>query len=361
MLKESTAMDPSLRAHVDAADASLMLHQPGLAAADVTTLLETIVQSLGLSDVAVFVTEAMSRVDDDDGGGGDETVAVRRPDGLTEGLLRCRPVDDGARHTIGALAAHAGLALAAAARMTELERREAALRRIAEHLQDSLLPELPALPNTNIEVQYRAAGLEARVGGDFYDAFPLPNGRVLIVVGDVMGKGVEAASRTTRITQTLRALALQGRPLDEMLERCDEQVTFQDPEIMATVWCGLYDPEDGELEFASLGHPPALLLRADGEPTRLTLEGLPLGMRDLAVEPPEVRGRRLATRDLLVLYTDGVVEASGDYIAGQEALLGAIVARRHEPLSQLVQDALDELLADAGHSDDAVMFLLRRR
>jgi phosphoserine phosphatase RsbU/P len=133
---------------------------------------------------------------------------------------------------------------------------------------------------------------------------------VLVTVGDVVGKGVEAAVRTSRITQTLRALALRELPLDQLLALADEQVVWQDPEIMATLWCGMYEPDTGELAFASLGHPPALLLRSSGDPIRLELEGLPLGMRDLSPDPPEVCTRRLDARDLLVLYTDGVVEAS---------------------------------------------------
>jgi phosphoserine phosphatase RsbU/P len=188
----------------------------------------------------------------------------------------------------------------------------------------------------------------------------LPDGRVLIAVGDVMGKGVDAALHTSRITHTMRSLAMGGLELDLLLERLDEQITWQDPDLMATVWCGLYEPDSGELHFASLGHPPALLLRADGNPIRLELEGLPLGLRDLTDRPPEIRARRLAPRDLLVLYTDGVVEASKDYLAGQEALLAAVAFRRDEPVGEILNGALEELLANAGHSDDAAMLILRR-
>src|SRR5690606_1420838 len=139
-------------------------------------------------------------------------------------------------------------------------------------------------------------------------------------------------------------LALQRLPIDELLARVDEHVVWQDPEIMATLWCGIYEPDSGELSFASLGHPPALLLRSTGEPIRLELEGLPLGMRDLSPKPPEIRSRQLDSRDLLVLYTDGVVEASRDYLAGQDALLRAVEAHRDDPLEELLNAALSELL-----------------
>jgi phosphoserine phosphatase RsbU/P len=301
----------------------------------------------------------------------DRAFAGRREVGATpalnsglEGVLEGHLVCDGANgDTIGDLhylVAHAGAALAGTDLIDEIERREDAVRRIAERLQDGLLPDLPHVQNTALAVRYRAAGREARVGGDFYDVFHLPDQRVLIVVGDVMGKGVEAAGRTSRVTQTIRALALQDLMLDSLMERLDEQVAYQDPELMATVWCGIYEPQDGELVFCSLGHPPALLLRADGEPISLTLEGLPLGMRTLADRQPELRSRRLGHRDILALYTDGVVEASGDFGTGQEALVAALRARRDEPLEEAISGALEELLAGSGHTDDAVMLLLRR-
>jgi serine phosphatase RsbU (regulator of sigma subunit) len=340
--------------------AALDLHRPDLTVNAVTSMLELKVTELDLAPKATFLGVSMLREVREDLGD-DELIEVRRPDGVLLGALRLRPEDGRAAHHAKVLAAHAGVALASIAQVHAIERRERAVRRLAERLQDSLLPPLPSLPNTSIVKDYRAAAREAKVGGDFYDVFPMPDGKSLIAVGDVVGKGVEAAVRTSRITQTLRALALQELPLDDLLARADEQIVWQDPEIMATLWCGCYEPDTGELSFASLGHPPALLVRSTGEPIRLELEGLPLGMRDLSPDPPEVRSRKLDSRDLLVLYTDGVVEASRDYLAGQEALLRAIESRRDEPLDALLADALDELLADANHTDDAVMLLLRRR
>lgn len=289
-------------------------------------------------------------------------VPVAAPGEVAIGRLVFAAAEPDAVERIRTLAAHAGVALRTLRMLAEAEQRTDTVSRIAERLQDALLPQPPDVANTFVAHEYRAAGRDARVGGDFYDVFPMPDGRVLVVVGDVMGKGVEAASRTTRITQTLRSLALTGLDLDMLLGVADEQVVFQDPDLMATVWCGLYDPATGELQFSSLGHPPALLLReGDGTPIRLELHGLPLGMRDLADETPEIRNRRLESGDLLVLYTDGVVEAAGDYLAGQDALLHAIDTRRNEPLTELVHSALDELLADVDHLDDALMLLLRRR
>jgi hypothetical protein len=347
-------------------EAALSLHVDAQTFEEVIGQLGRHVTELGLAEEAVFMpASALGPLGQDEGttrcADGTFQAEVRRPDGVLVGALRCTETSEQASYHVVVLAAHAGVALGGIAQVEALGRREAAVRRIAERLQDSLLPEVPHIAGMNVAVDYRPAARDVKVGGDFYDLFPLPDGRVMIVVGDVVGKGVEAAVHTTAITQTLRALALQNLPLDVLLDRADEQVVYQDPEIMATLWCGLYEPVTGELAFASLGHPPALLLRSTGEPIRLEIAGLPLGMRDLSPEPPEIRTRQIESRDLLVLYTDGVVEASRDFLAGQEELLRAIVQRRAEPLEQMLQGALDELLADANHSDDAVMVLLRRR
>jgi serine phosphatase RsbU (regulator of sigma subunit) len=340
-------------------EAILSLHRPSLNYAQVVELLECSAVALGLAESATFQLALASK---EGLAEGEHLIEVAGPDGMLLGMLRLRSVAPEVAGRLTALTRHAGIALASVLQLRAMERRERIARRLAERLQDALLPQLPQLPHTSVDVSYRAAAREAKVGGDFYDIFPLPDSRVLITVGDVVGKGIEAAVRTSRITQTLRALALQGVPLDQLLERADAQVVWQDPDIIATLWCGLYEPDSGELTFASLGHPPALLLRSTGEPTRLELSGLPLGLRDLLpAEPPEVRTRLLEAGDLLVLYTDGVVEAKGDYLEGQEALLQAVIEHRDEPLGVIVSDALDDLLRGANHSDDAVMLLLRRR
>lgn len=348
------------------AEAALALHAPGLTALQVADRLVRVLTDLGLSDDAVVVPAAPkadltgANLTGADAPGADVLTIRLQPEPRrgeqhpAVGMLRCRLAHPEAKPVVELLAAHAGAALASIAQQAEV-------RRVAERLQDVLLPPIPVVPHTLVEVRYRAAAREARVGGDFYDVFPLPDGRVLVSVGDVMGKGIEAAGRTSLITHTMRALALQDLDLDRLLERLDEQVSYQDPDIMATVWCGLYEPTTGELSFASLGHPPALLLRSEADPIHLTIEGLPLGMRDLIDEPPECRNRELRPRDLLVLYTDGLVEASGDYLSGQKALLEAVAGRQGEPLDTMIEEVMDELLADAGHTDDAVMLALRRR
>jgi serine phosphatase RsbU (regulator of sigma subunit) len=342
------------------ADAALALHDPGLTSDEVRAALERLVVDAGLARDAVFVPAGPRRSETTalaDRPGADLVVEVRHGAAFTSeggelrGTLHCWGTRTKDARLVESLAAHAGVALAVIA-----------VRQVAELTHETLFPPIPAVANTAIDCRFRTAWRDAGVGGDFYDVFPLPTDCVLIVVGDVVGKGVKAARHVARITYTLRALALEGLALETIIERLDEHVTYQDPGIMATLWLGLYEPSSGELRFASLGHPPALLLRGrDAEAVRLELYGLPLGMRDLSPERPECRSRLLEPRDLLVVYTDGVVEGSGDFLAGQEALLQAVAARRDDPLADLADAALNELLADSGHPDDAIMLLLRRR
>lgn len=335
-------------------NAARALHDPGLTEGAIPGALARIVVRLGLA--------ASARAGEPGVAANDGSVAIDLGTAVRPGtVLVCDNVAEGAEWPIRFLASHAGVAMDTRVGVRAARRREEALRAISEELQDALLPSLPALAHTSMHVLYRAASTHARVGGDFYDVFGLPDGRVLVVVGDVMGKGVHAASHTARITHTLRALALQNLGLDTLLERCDEQIRYQNPDTMATIWCGFYTPTSGELQFASLGHPPALLVRADAEPISLSLEGLPLGMRDLSDEVPEVRTRRLEMRDLLVLYTDGLVESSGDYVAGQRQLRVAVEARKDEPLAELVESTLHEMLDSNAVRDDVLMLVLRRR
>lgn len=330
-------------------------------------MLETVVVDLGLARDAIYVPLDRAADASSDGCGAlrEGWIAIpvpgRGPEAPVEGHLCADLRDDAALEQVQRIADLAGAALGESMALRRSAARAERVRRVAERLQDALLPTLPHLPSTTLAVRYQAASSEARVGGDFYDVFALPDGRVLIVVGDVVGKGIEAATRTSRITMTMRALALTGLGLADLLEELDRQFVFQEPETFVTVWAGIYEPEDGELHFASLGHPPALLLRESGTSLWLETESLPLGMRDLAFMPIEVRTRKLETRDLLVLYTDGVIETSKDVVEGQRALLDAVSTHREDVLETLPDELLDALLTDAGHSDDALLLLLRRR
>ena len=197
--------------------------------------------------------------------------------------------------------------------------------RIAETLQRSLLPQtLPSLPGIELGARYLPAASEAEVGGDWYDAMALTGGRALLVMGDVSGKGLAAASTLGALRNAIRAYALEGHGPATIAERLNEFV-LADParEHMATVVLAVFDPVDGVLEWVNAGHPSPLVLAADG--TAKLLEGgrsVPIGVLPFPGYTPATT--TLQPGGALVLYTDGLIERRGEHLdAGMETLLVA--------------------------------------
>ncbi len=233
--------------------------------------------------------------------------------------------------------------------------------RIAETLQRSLLPQtLPSLPGIELGARYLPAASEAEVGGDWYDAMALSGGRALLVLGDVSGKGLAAASTLGALRNAIRAYALEGHGPAEIAERLNEFVLAEPGrEHMATVVLAIFDPVDGVLEWVNAGHPSPLVLGADG--TAKLLEGgrsVPLGVLPFP-------GYASATTTLepggaLVLYTDGLIERRGVHLdEGMDVLLVAA------PGGALDAEALCDRLIAAGApggatSDDIAVLALSR-
>ena len=157
--------------------------------------------------------------------------------------------------------------------------------RVAETLQRSLLPEkLPDIEGVTLAARYLPAGAGAAVGGDWYDAAELPDGRVALVVGDVVGHGLRAAAVMGQLRNAFRAYSITDTSPAEIVARLNRLVTTGDEGVMATVLYLALDRDTGEVSYASAGHPPPLLLTPDGP---RYLEGGPLGA-----------GRRRRPRDL---------------------------------------------------------------
>ncbi len=182
--------------------------------------------------------------------------------------------------------------------------------RLASTLQASILPEsLPALPGLESGSFYLPAGLDAEIGGDYYDLFPLRDGTVVLAIADVCGKGVKAATKTSMIKHSLRGLVAAGAGPGQALEELNRLVAASgDPSDIVTAWIGFLDRERRVLRYADGGHPPALLFRPSSrEFTRLdptgpllgAIENAPYGERLVPVQPD----------DVILLYTDGVTEA----------------------------------------------------
>jgi len=194
-------------------------------------------------------------------------------------------------------------------------------RRIAEALQQALLPSpqmLPLARGVRFAVHYRPNSDESQVGGDWYDAVTLPEGRVLVCVGDVTGRGLRAAGLMGKLRQAVGMAALYERDPARILDAVDFHLRSRRSESFATAFVGIIDPSLRTMRFASAGHPPALL-RRENQLEELRCSGLPLGLRDQA--PSQESGEvDLTGAQLLVLYTDGLTEATRDLTFGEERL-----------------------------------------
>ena len=143
-------------------------------------------------------------------------------------------------------------------RLREVYERE---HTIAETLQRSLLPErLPRIEGLEIAARYLPAGMGAAIGGDWYDALERPDGRVALVVGDVVGHGLRAAATMGQLRNAFRAYGLAENSPAEVMARVNRLVMTGEDEVMATVLYLVLDRETGEVSFASAGHPPPLVL-----------------------------------------------------------------------------------------------------
>ncbi|HEY0393933.1 MAG TPA: SpoIIE family protein phosphatase, partial [Candidatus Elarobacter sp.] len=228
---------------------------------------------------------------------------------------------------------------------------------IAETLQRSLLPDaLPQIPGLDLAVRYLPATDGAAVGGDWYDAFPLADGRLVMTVGDVAGKGLQAAALMATVRQSIRVAALQGLTPSAILSAAEAALQLEYHDRLVTAFVGIVDPGSWTIAYASAGHPPALVRRPDG--TLLTLEGsgLPLGAPSVG----ERRTRQLVgipPGSLIVLYTDGLVEATRDVIEGERRLHAALA---HDAVLHARSPAtlIRDLVIPDGAGDDVAILTL---
>lgn len=233
---------------------------------------------------------------------------------------------------LSTFASHAALAIDTA----NLFSREHEVSRV---LQSSILPtRLPKLDGVEVAAAYVPAGGAAQIGGDYYDAFRAPDGRVVFVIADVCGKGVEAATKTSMIRFTVRGMVAAGSRPSAILEALNRMVVDSgNPNDIFTIWLGMLDVRTGVLSWADGGHPPGLLLRgASRDIVRLGTTGPLVGaLRDARYDERTVV---MAAGDCLLLYTDGVSETRRDGKLFGEGRIRRVL--RHEPDIVSVPDAV---------------------
>jgi serine phosphatase RsbU (regulator of sigma subunit)/anti-sigma regulatory factor (Ser/Thr protein kinase) len=230
---------------------------------------------------------------------------------------------------------------------------------VAETLQRSLLPErLPELPRASVASRYLPGEGEA-VGGDWYDVIPLRDGRYALAMGDVVSRGLRAASVMGQLRNALRAYALEGHDPATVLRQLDGMAHTLENRELATAVYAVFDPEQGALDYAVAGHPPPLLIGADGTSTLLEEgRGPPLGAL-LDASFPQASAL-LRPGDTLLLYTDGLIERRDRWIdQGLELLVAAAGGGGDRGPEVLVQQLVCDLLGGAATEDDVALLALR--
>jgi sigma-B regulation protein RsbU (phosphoserine phosphatase) len=244
------------------------------------------------------------------------------------------------------------------------ERLEALLeeqRHVATVLQRSLLP--PALPDIGgfeVAAHYWAEGEGISVGGDFYDVLPLDRGRYALFVGDVCGKGVEAAATTATVRHTARAAAKHLSQPEAVLGWVHDALAALDSDTFCTVAYAVVETTHPPfIDVALAGHPAGILVRADGSVTDVGQPGTLLG----TAIAPSLSARRYALQagDLVAFYTDGITDAPGSAAMSHDQLGAWLAAQARQPL-QAIGDALHRELERRrphGLHDDVALILLR--
>ncbi|RCW39951.1 serine phosphatase RsbU (regulator of sigma subunit) [Halopolyspora algeriensis] len=245
------------------------------------------------------------------------------------------------------------IALATEASTSRTERAAAAA------LHRSLLPaQLPEVSGTTLAARY-VPGDGTGVGGDWYDVFTLPTGRIGIVIGDVVGQGLSAAVVMGRLRSALRAYALETEDPGRTLDKLDRKVTHFEAHAMATVAYAIFEPSTNQLRLSLAGHPaPVRALPAESA-----------ALVDIAVDPPigfgiAHRPRRTSFLEVppgaaVCFYTDGLVERRDSSIdAGLERLCKAVAAA---PAESICTSVMSKLVGSASVNDDIALFVLSRQ
>ncbi|WP_409234217.1 SpoIIE family protein phosphatase [Streptomyces sp. PA5.6] len=266
---------------------------------------------------------------------------------------RERPVfNDMDRVTGAELAARAGLVLDNARMYTYQES-------VADTLQDSMLPHIqPRMPGCDIATRYLPGTLLGRVGGDWFDSVKLPGSRTALVVGDVMGHGLNSAAMMGQLRTAVQTMAALDLPPEQLLRNLDDLAQRLGEHYLATCLYAVYDPIASELNLANAGHiPPVLVRAADGRSELLDLPtGAPIGVGGVPFESVTMR---VAPGDRLLMCTDGLVEVRGEDIGVGLATLTESAAHPAASMDDACDTIIRALNTRGGRKDDVALLMAR--
>ncbi|MEU5886989.1 SpoIIE family protein phosphatase [Streptomyces sp. NPDC047461] len=256
------------------------------------------------------------------------------------------------RVTGAELAARAGLVLDNARMYTYQES-------VAETLQDSMLPHIPPrMAGCDIATRYLPGTLLGRVGGDWFDSVKLPGARTALVVGDVMGHGLNSAAMMGQLRTAVQTMAALDLPPAQLLRNLDDLAQRLGDTYLATCLYAVYDPIASELHIANAGHiPPVIVHAEDGRSELLDLPtGAPIGVGGVAFESVRVR---VQPGDRLVMCTDGLVEVRGEDIGVGLATLCESAAHPAASMDDACDTIIRALNTRGGRKDDVALLLSR--
>ena len=232
-------------------------------------------------------------------------------------------------------------------------------RRVAQTLQRSMLTRLPQIGGVDLAARYLPGSRETEVCGDWYDVIPLPGGRVGVVIGDVVGRGLEAAATMSQLRTGVRAYAIEGHEPADVVRRL-QLLADHLPEGLGTTLVYLeLDPRTRELRYVSAGHLPVLHVAPSGESSFLPGgRSTPLGTLEPGVAVPQA-SIVLAPGASVLLYTDGLVERRDDGIESRLGQLRAAMATAPADLDDCLGHLTAVLLGDGVRVDDVALLMLR--
>ncbi|MFH8736754.1 MULTISPECIES: SpoIIE family protein phosphatase [unclassified Streptomyces] len=234
---------------------------------------------------------------------------------------------------------------------------------LAAGLQTAMLPGiLPHVPGVDLATRYRPTRARGGIGGDWYDALTLPDGRIAVVVGDVQGHDVTAAAVMGQLRIALRAYAAEGHPPSTAMARASAFLAELDTDRFATCLMALVDPLTGMTSVVRAGHPEPVLRAPDGSCAWLDIPGgLPLGLNTPGGQPAyPVFETVVEPGSTLVLCTDGLIESRAEDIdQGRGRLLAALEAGPGPP-DALADHLLDAMAPFTGEEDDVALLVLHR-
>lgn len=232
-------------------------------------------------------------------------------------------------------------------------------RRVLEQLGVSMRPSVPQVPGLELDVWTRSSDIYTPSGGDLVDASVLPDGRVLIIVVDALGHGVSSVRDAWKVLYVARSFLFVGLPLTELVQRTAESLASDAQPPHASLLAATVDPTTGTVSIAGGGHPPPLVVRASaGVGEWMDVNGRGVGTPQPGSDA--VVTTTLGVGDSLVLYTDGLVEATRDVVAGLLGMRASAVALRRAPAQGWAERLVDAVLPHGNVPDDSIVLFARR-